>query len=172
MGDASSCSQSQLYLPMNLLRKDARWTWAEDRGLAFDCLCESPLLAHFPNNHGLHFGFGAIALRTDPSTPVEHPTAFDSGKSTPAEVTCTVGEKEISYHLHSLLLEGSDKLARDAFVHSVKVFTSLVLFYAFIINYNTFSKHRDFLEGFTTQGEGLYGSPESSMLHDGPDVDA
>jgi len=33
------------------------------------------------------------------------------------------------------MLEGSDKLARDAFVH-VKVFTSLVLFYAFIINYN------------------------------------
>jgi len=33
-----------------------------------------------------------------------------------------------------VLLEGSDKLARDAFV--VKVFTSLVLFYAFIINYN------------------------------------
>jgi len=34
------------------------------------------------------------------------------------------------------VLEGSDKLARDAFVHSVKVFTSLFLFYAFIINYN------------------------------------
>ena len=34
------------------------------------------------------------------------------------------------------MLEISDKLARDAFVHSVKVFTSLVLFYAFIINYN------------------------------------
>ncbi len=33
-------------------------------------------------------------------------------------------------------LEGSDKLTQDAFVHSVKVFTSLVLFYAFIINYN------------------------------------
>ncbi len=42
------------------------------------------------------------------------------------------------------MLEGSDKLARDAFVHSVKVFTSLVLFYAFIINYNItfiFSAH-------------------------------
>jgi len=42
------------------------------------------------------------------------------------------------------VLEGSDKLARDAFVHSVKVFTSLVLFYAFIINYNItfiFSAH-------------------------------
>ena len=35
-----------------------------------------------------------------------------------------------------MMSEGSDKLARDAFVHSVKVFTSLVLFYAFIINYN------------------------------------
>jgi len=33
------------------------------------------------------------------------------------------------------VLEGSDKLARDAFVHS-ESFTSLVLFYAFIINYN------------------------------------
>jgi len=35
------------------------------------------------------------------------------------------------------LLEGSDKLARDAFVHSVKVFTSLVLFYASIISHNS-----------------------------------
>jgi len=39
------------------------------------------------------------------------------------------------------VLEGSDKLARDAFVHSVKVFTSLVLFYAFIINYNKLDTH-------------------------------
>ncbi len=56
------------------------------------------------------------------------------------------------------MLEGSDKLARDAFVHSVKVFippimnnpsigtlssrlTSLVLFYAFIINYNKLDTH-------------------------------
>ncbi len=31
--------------------------------------------------------------------------------------------------LASILLEGSDKLAHDAFVHSVKVFTSLVLLY-------------------------------------------
>jgi len=37
----------------------------------------------------------------------------------------------------SLLLEGSDKLARDAFVYSVKVFTSLVLFYASIISHNS-----------------------------------
>jgi len=35
------------------------------------------------------------------------------------------------------LLEGSDKLARDAFVHSVKVFTSLVLFYTSIISHNS-----------------------------------
>jgi hypothetical protein len=40
------------------------------------------------------------------------------------------------------MLEGSDKLARDAFVHSVKVFTSLVLFYAFIINYNIINYNR------------------------------
>jgi len=40
------------------------------------------------------------------------------------------------------VLEGSDKLARDAFVHSVKVFTSLVLFYAFIINYNRSDQRR------------------------------
>ena len=36
-----------------------------------------------------------------------------------------------------LMLEGSDKLARDAFVHSVKVFTSLVLSYASIISHNS-----------------------------------
>jgi hypothetical protein len=35
------------------------------------------------------------------------------------------------------MLEGSDKLARDAFVHSVKVFTSLVLSYASIISHNS-----------------------------------
>ena len=42
----------------------------------------------------------------------------------------------------SYVLEGSDKLARDAFVHSVKVFTSLVLFYAFIIKYNIMYWHQ------------------------------
>jgi len=35
------------------------------------------------------------------------------------------------------VLEGSDKLARDAFVHSGKVFTSLVLFNASIISHNS-----------------------------------
>jgi len=35
------------------------------------------------------------------------------------------------------LLDASDKLARDAFVYSVKVFTSLVLFYASIISHNS-----------------------------------
>jgi len=36
-----------------------------------------------------------------------------------------------------ILLEGSDKLARDAFVHSGKVFTSLVVFNASIISHNS-----------------------------------
>jgi len=47
-------------------------------------------------------------------------------------------EAEISdAHGRLILLEGSDKLARDAFVYSVKVFTSLVLFYASIISHNS-----------------------------------
>jgi len=49
------------------------------------------------------------------------------------------------YLSSSKVLEGSDKLARDAFVHSVKVFTSLVLFYAFIINYNKRGGNRQLL---------------------------
>ena len=54
-------------------------------------------------------------------------------------VLLNVSVSLISRHvLHaSALLEGSDKLARDAFVHSGKVFTSLVVFNASIISHNS-----------------------------------
>ncbi len=51
-----------------------------------------------------------------------------------AVVTVT---SETADMLPKTLLEGSDKLARDAFVHSGKVFTSLVLFNASIISHNS-----------------------------------